>query len=116
MSTTWDASYGLVPEFLTADDSHDVVIRCAETACITKFEQAQIIGHRASELAAGAEPRARPEGVTNAKWFDPVAYATAEFHAGVIQGLSVVRKPPNREEVVLDIADLTVANTQYRPW
>jgi DNA-directed RNA polymerase subunit K/omega len=94
-----------------------VVIRRAENACATKFEQAQIIGFRASELAQGAEPRARPDGPGLAVGvFDPLKIAAAEFDAGVITGIDIIRRKPDGTRVAIDIADLPRARLRFRPW
>ena len=101
----------LVPGFLTQDMA-TVRIRHAHQAPATKFEAAQVIGHRASEIAQGAVPRARPvDGST-----EPIKIARAEFDARVIQGVDVVRTLPDGSKVVIDVADLPRTVAYSRPW
>jgi DNA-directed RNA polymerase subunit K/omega len=89
-----------------------VDIRHVYTAPLTRYESAQIIGFRASELAQGAPAKARAaDGST-----DPIKTAKAELRAGAIKGLDVVRTLPDGTKVIIDVADLTRVELHTRAW
>ena len=56
---------------------------------LNKFERVRLLGERACELAAGKEPKVACSGV-----LDPLAVATQEFEAGLLD-LRLVRCFPN---------------------
>lgn len=95
-----------LPDWLTGADSPEIDF--AVTRPTTRFEEACLRGHRASQLEKGAKPKAR--GVTNT----PLDIARAELTAGVPLGMTVLRHCPNGTTVVHD--NLQTSRLRVRHW
>ena len=91
-------------------DDADVLVKTVHTRCMTKFERATIVGHRASQIAQGSVPRAHCAS-TNV-----VDVASAEVDAGTIRGMRVIRYLPDGSAVEKNVDDILPSRLRVRQW
>lgn len=98
-----------LPTWLTSQGDDDIHIKFSETRPTTKFEEACLRGHRASQLEKGAKPK-----TSRAAHLSPLDIAREELSAGVPLGMSTLRHCPDGNAVLH--TDLRAAQVRNRKW